>query len=61
MKEYEAPSTKKTQVELEGSLCASVDIRNPDADNGRIDEHKTNSDFNADFSESAWDTDPTKQ
>lgn len=59
-KKYEAPETKKTQVELEAGICAaSVIITNPER-NGGITEHETNTDFNGDFSSDTWDTNPIK-
>ena len=59
-KVYETPFTTHVRVEMEGQLCAgSATIKNPNEDNGRIDEHSTNTKFGGDFSESGWDTDPT--
>ena len=55
MKDYEVPFTKKTQVELEGSICASANIQNPNEESGRIEEHKINDTFDGDFSENSWD------
>lgn len=61
MKEYESPYTKRTQVELEDGVCtASANIQNPNTDSGRIDEHKTNTDFKGDFSDSPWDSNPVQ-
>lgn len=42
MKEYESPSTKKAQVELEDSICAGseVSIKDPDKKNNvEVDEY----------------------
>lgn len=55
--EYESPRTKKTQVNLESGICAgSADIQNPNENNGRIEEHKINDDFNFSFTDQDWDT-----
>lgn len=60
-KMYETPSTKRSLVEMEAGLCAaSVEVTNPDNANGKINEHSVNTDFGGDFSESGWETDPTK-
>ena len=54
---YEAPITERFQVELEGSFCGSVDVQNPNEDNGRIEEHKVNTTFgdNGTFVVDSWD------
>ena len=53
---YEAPRTAHIQVEMEGGfICSSAEVRNPDTDNGRIEEHQTNHDFSADFGDTDWD------
>lgn len=55
---YEAPMTNCFQIEMEGVLCsASTDVRNPNQDNGRIDEQEVNTDFTSagDFSTGGWD------
>ena len=57
-KMYETPSTKRSLVEMEGIICASTEVRNPDDVNGRIEEHKTNTGFSGDFSNESWDTTP---
>lgn len=45
-KVYETPFTTHVRVEMEGQLCAgSATIKNPNEDNGRIDEHEVNSKF----------------
>lgn len=60
-KPYESPSTKCTLVEMEAGLCAASSVvKNPDADNGRIQEHETNSSFGGDFSNESWTTNPTE-
>lgn len=47
---YESPLTKKTTVSLENGICAaSADVKNPNKDNGRIEEHEINKDFNFTF------------
>ena len=59
-KMYETPSTKRSLVEMEAGLCAaSVEVTNPNEDNGRINEHSLNKGFGGDFSGNEWDTDPT--
>lgn len=54
---YESPFTKKTTVILESVICAaSADIVNPDDDqNGKIEEHEVNKDFNFGFNDQDWD------
>ena len=53
---YESPVTKKAQVKLESGVCASSSkIENPNKDNGRIEEHQVNQDFNFDFKDQEWD------
>ena len=59
-KMYETPSTKRSLVEMEGIICASTTVENPNTEQGRIEEHKTNTGFSGDFSSDGWDTDPTK-
>ena len=60
-KKYETPYVSLSRIEVENSICsASAEITNPNEDSGRIDEHKTNTDFSGNFGDSAWDTDPTK-
>lgn len=45
-RKYESPRTVLTQVELErGFMAGSSVVRNPDQDNGRIEEHQVNNDF----------------
>lgn len=53
---YESPLTKKTTVSLENGICAaSADVKNPNEDNGRIEEHQVNTDFGFKFDEQQWD------
>ncbi len=57
-KKYEIPSMERNLVELEDGFCAgSAVVKNPDEDNGRIEPHEVNTDFNADFSgpDDKWD------
>lgn len=54
-KEYETPQTTFVEVELEGNFCASADVQNPNADNGRIEEHQVNTDFDFNFADQGWD------
>lgn len=60
-KDYESPSLSLRRIEMESGFCsASAEVTNPDNANGRINEHSINAGFGGDFSESGWDTDPTK-
>ena len=60
-KVYETPFTTHVRVEMESQLCTgSSKVTNPDNANGRINEHSINDGFGGDFSESGWETDPTK-
>ena len=55
---YEAPCTKRTRVGLESGICAgSAEVKNPDEDYGRIEEHQMNSEFNEEFkwTNNTWD------
>lgn len=53
---YVAPSTQRVTVELEqGFMNGSVNPENPNADNGRIEEHKVNDDFGFTFGHNDWD------
>lgn len=53
---YESPQTTETFVSLESGICAaSADIKNPNEDNGRIEEHQVNTDFNYSFNDQGWD------
>lgn len=53
---YESPLTKKTTVSLENGICAaSADVKNPNDDNGKIQEHEVNDAFGFNFDEQQWD------
>ena len=54
---YEAPRTERFQVQLEAAFCAgSVDVKNPNDANGKIEEHQFNTDFSANFDDEAgWE------
>jgi hypothetical protein len=53
---YEAPITECFHVEMEGAFCSgSADVDNPNTETGQIEEHKTNTDFSADFGGTGWD------
>ncbi|WP_418551243.1 hypothetical protein [Prevotella sp.] len=54
---YESPSTRKTQVNLEsGFMQSSADVQNPNnAENGQIEEHEVNKDFDFGFNDQYWD------
>ena len=59
-KKYESPLTELAHVQLEDGICAaSSEIKNPNTDAGRIEEHKTNTDFSVNFSTGGWDSEPT--
>lgn len=46
VRQYESPLTMRTQVQLEkGFMKASVTVKN-DKENGRVQEHQVNTDFN---------------
>lgn len=53
---YESPQTKKTAVSLEsGFMQSSADVKNPnDADNGQIESHEVNTDFDFSFADQDW-------
>ena len=55
-KVYETPFTTHVRVEMEGRLCAgSATVKNPSDENGRIDEHEVNSNFDYTISDgAAW-------
>ena len=46
-RQYESPLTVRTQVQVEkGFMKASVTVKNDIKDNGRVEEHHVNPDFN---------------
>lgn len=46
-RQYESPLTVRTQVQVEkGFMKASVTVKNDNTDNGRVEEHQVNKDFN---------------
>ena len=46
VRQYESPLTMRTQVQVEkGFMKASVTVKN-DKENGRVEEHHVNTDFN---------------
>lgn len=56
LKNYESPVTRRTQVMLESGICAaSAQIEYYKTGVG-ITEHKVNTDFEADFTDSGWDS-----
>lgn len=60
-KKYESPLTEMARVQLEDGICAgSSEITNPGPESVGIEEHSINTGFGGDFSESGWETDPTK-
>ena len=47
VRQYESPLAMRTQVQLEkGFMKASVTVKNDNTDNGRVEEHQVNTDFN---------------
>ncbi len=62
-REYQAPATKRTVVELEdsvGTTVGSADIINSQStETGTILEHETNTGFGGNFSSSEWTTAPS--
>ena len=53
---YEAPVTKLFRIEMESGFCSgSVDVANPNNENGLIDDHDVNTGFSADFSKESWE------
>ena len=56
-KVYETPFTTHVRVEMESQLCAgSATIKNPNEDNGRIDAHDVNTEFDYTISgNAAWE------
>ena len=54
---YESPQTTETIVSLESGICAaSADVQNPnDKNNGQIQEHQVNTDFEYTFGNYDWD------
>lgn len=53
---YEAPRTKRLQVQLEAAFCAgSAEVRNPNDDtNGKIENQGVNTDFSSDNFNGSW-------
>lgn len=51
---YERPSTLRFSVALEGNFAGSADVKNPKEDNGFIEGHNINTDFEDSFSEDGW-------
>ncbi len=54
---YVSPQTCYTEVELESGICAgSVTVQHPEVENGQIEEHEINKDFEFTFDNSnEWD------
>ena len=59
---YTAPQTTVSRVEIESAICGgSVDIANPNTENGKINNQEVNDDFMKDQSfDGGWTT-PEKQ
>lgn len=51
---YERPSTLRFSVALEGNFAGSADVENPKEDNGLIEGHNINTEFEDSFSEDGW-------
>ena len=52
---YEAPTVERIQIRMEGGFCSgSAEVRNPDAETGRIDNQSLNNDFTSDY-EGTWE------
>lgn len=51
---YERPSTLRFSVALEGNFAGSADVKNPKEDNGLIEGHNINTEFEDSFSEDGW-------
>lgn len=57
-RDYESPATNLTRVKMEGYLCGSATIKNPENKPGEIDAHEVNGDFNVEGSSNntnGWD------
>ena len=57
-RKYDRPLMERVLVELEDGFCAaSVDVKNPNEDYGKINAQEVNQDFSnaADFSNDSWD------
>lgn len=51
LRDYEAPQTLHTIIEMEESLCGSVNVTNSDSNTGRIEEQGFEN-----STEHTWDT-----
>lgn len=56
-KKYLKPETEHRTVLLEGTICSSATVLNPNAEKGKIDPHEINTDFSKenDFSQNSWE------
>lgn len=56
LKKYVPFSTIRIQLKVEDSFCGSVEVLNPNTQQGKIEQHKVNTEFNYEFSSSdTWD------
>lgn len=53
-KKYESPSTKRTQVEMEGNLCGSIDVVGDNEKSVNIAGQEVISESGNDFSNDPW-------
>ena len=59
-RQYESPLTVRTQVQVEkGFMKASVTVKN-DADNGRVEEHQVNTEFDYTLGGNEWSSQSNK-
>ena len=56
-RKYDRPLMERVLVELEDGFCAaSANVQNPNTDNGKIDPHAVNTEFEVTFGDNAgWD------
>ena len=58
-KDYESPSLSLRRIEMESGFCsASAEVKNPNTESGRIEEHSVNSEFSGNFGDGGWDSQP---
>ena len=55
--DYSSPSTEKKSVLTEGCFCGSAEVQNS-GQNGSIDSHQVNTDFDMTYDNAGWDTTP---
>lgn len=53
---YEAPVTELFRIELEGGfMSGSAEVKNPEGNQGEIEDHSVNDDFQNSFDVSGWE------